>query len=167
MYRLWTQRRLHQHKWGVCHSTNLRLGGGFPRRPGRSCHRPQMGFTDKSGTVVIKPEYEADILDHFKFSEGLAAVKVDGKWGYIDKTGQLAIKPAFEGADPFSEGLAASQIDHKNGYINAVGELVIKPRFDLAVEFSEGLARVNIGWTYGLNSTDPGYRQGKWGFIDR
>ena len=42
------------------------------------------GFVDKAGKEVIPPAYE----DAFDFSEGFAAVKLNGKWGFIDKTGK-------------------------------------------------------------------------------
>ena len=38
------------------------------------------GFIDKSGKVVIEPQF--DLV--FDFSEGLARVEKDGKWGFID-----------------------------------------------------------------------------------
>lgn len=125
------------------------------------------GFIDRNGLMVVQPRYEANILDDFKFSEGLAAVKIGEKWAYIDRVGQFVVKPKFDDAERFSEGMARVAINHKNGYIDSAGRMIIKPRFDNAVEFSEGLARINIGYTYGLNSTDPGYRNGKWGYIDR
>jgi len=50
----------------------------------------EYGFIDKTGKEVIAPQYDATLLNNvegvyevFKFSEGLAAVKKDGKWGFI------------------------------------------------------------------------------------
>jgi hypothetical protein len=40
--------------------------------------------------MVIAPHY--DEIDT-PFSEGLAGVKVGGKWGYIDKTGKYVWAP--------------------------------------------------------------------------
>src|SRR5438552_1932761 len=40
------------------------------------------GFIDRSGKVIIKPQFDLT----FQFSEGLAAIQIKGKWGYIDKT---------------------------------------------------------------------------------
>ena len=40
----------------------------------------KFGFLDHNDTIVIPPEYE----DGRKFSEGLAAVKKNEKWGFID-----------------------------------------------------------------------------------
>ena len=40
------------------------------------------------------------------FSEGLAAVKLDGKWGYIDTQERLVISPQYLHAFDFSDGMA-------------------------------------------------------------
>ena len=45
------------------------------------------GFIDKNGNEIVKPEYD----NAYDFSEGLAAVAKDFKWGFIDKTGNEAI----------------------------------------------------------------------------
>ena len=60
------------------------------------------GFIDKSGKVVIEPQFD----DVGPFSEGFAGVEKDGKWGFIDKSGKVVIEPQFDDAEPFSEGLA-------------------------------------------------------------
>ena len=41
------------------------------------------GFIDETGQIVIEPVYEGVA----PFSEGLAAVRLDGKFGYINKAG--------------------------------------------------------------------------------
>lgn len=52
--------------------------------------------------VAIPPQYEeAD-----SFSEGLARVKINSKWGYIDKTGKLIVQSELDEAESFSDGLA-------------------------------------------------------------
>jgi hypothetical protein len=38
------------------------------------------------------------------FYEGLAVVRIGGKWGYIDRTGKYVINPQFDSAFPFFEG---------------------------------------------------------------
>ncbi len=53
-------------------------------------------------TTLVEPAYE----DAGSFSEGLAAVKKDGKWGYIDETGEAVIDFRYDYAGRFSEGLA-------------------------------------------------------------
>ena len=90
--------------------------------------------------------YRPDILTlPGVFSEGLAAVKVRGKWGYINPESEIVIKLQFDEAWSFSEGLASVKIEDKYGYIDKLGEVVIKPQFGLTKPFCEGLAAVAIG----------------------
>ncbi|HEB7570868.1 TPA: WG repeat-containing protein [Campylobacter coli] len=49
-------------------------------------------FIDKSGKIVIKPEFD-DVGD---FKKGLAKVELNGKYGFIDKSGKIAIEPKFD-----------------------------------------------------------------------
>jgi len=51
------------------------------------------------------------------FSEGLAAVKLDGKWGYIDKNGNEVIKCVYDCDGFFSEDLVAVRLNGKYGYL--------------------------------------------------
>jgi hypothetical protein len=68
-----------------------------------------VGFIDKTGNIVIKPQFNSA----WKFSQGLAAVFIGDKVGYIDKMGNIVIKPQFNSAWKFSEGLAAVQTGDK------------------------------------------------------
>jgi WG containing repeat len=74
----------------------------------------KIGYIDKSGKVVIPPEFDGGS----RFSEGLAAVWIGNKAGYIDKTGKFIIPPQFDFAYPFYEGLAEVEIGDKYGYIH-------------------------------------------------
>lgn len=56
-----------------------------------------------AGTLVIPFEYD----DAGDFSEGLACVKKDDKWGFIDTSGTLVIPCEYDAAGDFSEGLAS------------------------------------------------------------
>ena len=69
------------------------------------------GFIDKSGKVVIEPQFDSAS----NFSEGFACVEKDGKWGFIDKSGKVVIEPQFDDADAFSEGLAVVAIEVEGG----------------------------------------------------
>ena len=123
------------------------------------------GFIDKSGKVVIEPQF-----DHARdFSEGFAQVIKGGKWvfedemnkmvikdgksGSIDKSGKVVIEPSYQKKGksrqfnriyPFSEGLAQVEKNDKYGFIDKSGKVVIEPQFDGAGNFSEGFARVAI-----------------------
>lgn len=103
------------------------------------------GFVDKSGKVVIEPQFNPDQVQYnARFSDGLAAVNFGAgtNWGFIDKTGAVVINPQFEGSyySPpfFSEGLAAIRVDYKYGYIDKTGRIVLSPKFDEARWFSGG-----------------------------
>jgi hypothetical protein len=102
----------------------------------------------------VPPKYD----DGRDFSEGLATVRIDNKWGYINTIGKLVIKLNYWDCGYFSEGLAPVQISEvknkgKWGFIDARGKMIISPQFDHAFEFSEGVAAVDIG--------------GLWGYIDK
>ncbi len=105
----------------------------------------KFGYIDKSGTVVIAPQF----FVAQDFAEGLAAVRVeeapDSKYGYIDRTGNMVIAPRFRQAYSFSEGLAAVETAKIEwGFIDKSGALKIPDRYQFAGKFSEGLARVAI-----------------------
>lgn len=76
------------------------------------------------------------------FSEGLAAVEADGRWGYIDTSGALVIAPAFDMAGPFSEGLAVVRVEGRYGFADKAGRVVIEPQYDHATGFRNGTATV-------------------------
>src|SRR5690606_18879148 len=63
------------------------------------------------------------------FTEGLAAVKKNGKYGYIDVNNEEAIPFSFDGASSFKEGLAIVQSDTLYGAINKAGEYIIHPAY--------------------------------------
>lgn len=95
----------------------------------------------RTSTLKITPEFTKALQKYDQidaFSEGLAAVRRDGKWGYINLKGEEVIPCQFSDDFPpgqFSEGLACvvderSEVDKKLwnkrvGFINKKGEFVI------------------------------------------
>ena len=53
---------------------------------------------DKSGNIVINGQYESAGY----FSNGLAKVKKNGKWGYIDERGTVVIDFQYDSVGDFT-----------------------------------------------------------------
>lgn len=114
------------------------------------------GFINKSGKIVIEPEFD----DVKVFSEGLSGAKYIDKWGFINKNGDFAIDFIYDDVSNFSEGIALVFVkDYENpnegryGYINREGEYIIRPIFEDGGDFVGGIAPVKIN--------------GKWAYIDK
>lgn len=96
--------------------------------------------------MVIEPRFEAA----GQFSDGLAPIKGEGKYGYVGKDGQIVIPTEFDSAAPFSGGLGIVKRAGKYGYISKDGQLVTPVEFEFAGPFSEGLALVQVDEKYGF-----------------
>ncbi len=122
------------------------------------------------------------------FSEGLAAVKINNKWGFIDTSGKVVIAPQFnlyqaQFNAAFSDGLVAinftsaqksgtagnDPVGLRWGFADKTGKVVIKPKFEgnyyAPPHFANGLAVIGgsfIGTTiatFGMNT--------KYGYINK
>src|ERR1700675_1590955 len=102
------------------------------------------GFIDRSGSFLIKPEYER--VRHF--SEGRACVRRNGKWGMIDADGQQILDCQFDELEPLNAGMAAAKIDGKAGFISAAAKWLIEPKFDKCLRFFGNLAVLKLERTY-------------------
>src|SRR5262245_38164362 len=72
------------------------------------------GYIDKaSETQRIPFRFEVANM----FDEGVAPVRIDGRYGYIDRTGQVVIAPQFQAAGPFEGGYAEVRVEGKSGII--------------------------------------------------
>jgi WG containing repeat len=82
------------------------------------------GFIDSLGHYAIRPVFDVAM----PFSEGLAAVRLNNRWGYVNKSGEMQIPnnyPFF--AEEFAGGLAvvSDPVHGAKMYINGDG----KPQF--------------------------------------
>lgn len=109
------------------------------------------GFMDTTGVLVIRATYD----DAGPFSEGLAAVSVQGKWGYINREGKMVIEPVYKSAWAFHEGFArVAAFDSTDIFINRNGQTLQSNGWSAADDFSDGRARVKMGNLYGyIDST--------------
>ena len=109
------------------------------------------GYVDTSGKVVIPVTFAGARL----FSEGLAAVLVDGKWGYIDRDGKMVIPPRFAEADAFRGGRAVVRTGDggfakNSGLIDRSGKFVVEPHYEQISKVGDGF------WSIG--DIDRSYR---------
>jgi hypothetical protein len=101
----------------------------------------------KTGNEIISLKY--DSIE--SFSEGLAAVRLNGRAGFIDKTGREIISlTKYDWADSFSEGLAGVRLNGKWGFIDKTGKEVIPLKYNIVLPFSEGVAEVRVNYKIGL-----------------
>ena len=158
----WIDQNLQQFVEGNCNQkrliTNyyrvfdyLKIDNGLSYHEGWAIKRlrgNKTAYIDNQGNAfIVSYDYTG------VFSEDLAKVKKDDKWGFIDKTGRLAIPLEYDYADKFFEGLAFVIKDDKWGFIDRTGKLAIPLEYDYAGVFSEGLAKVK--------------KDGKYGYIDK
>ena len=109
------------------------------------------GFVNPKGELVIGFRFD----DTREFSEGLAVVRVGGKWGYTDRSGRLAIKPQYKGAYSFKNGRArVTTLDGKWGFIGNTGQVVVPATYENAYDFEDGTARVQVAGKLGTIDAD-------------
>ncbi|HTS13859.1 MAG TPA: WG repeat-containing protein [Candidatus Limnocylindrales bacterium] len=92
------------------------------------------GFIDKEGHWVIEATFE----DAHHFCDGLAPVKVNGRWGFVDTRGQLVVPAQYEAADSFDGGIATVYIrDEKGithqGWIDRTGKLLYESSLETKI----------------------------------
>ena len=99
------------------------------------------GYLNQSG------EQWKQYTDAYRFSEGLAAVQIEGEYGFIDTEGNLVLQPTWEEVTWFTCGLCPARKENKWGYIDKQGNWAITPQFDKAYVYQKenGLAIVEKG----------------------
>ncbi len=106
------------------------------------------GFLDKTGKEVITAQFESAS----SFSQGLAAVKINGKWGYIDKTGKIVLEPTYGYALDFkkyeNQIAAIVTIKGNNIYINKSGIEIEKPLIEIAANELRPFSDNDFTWGY-------------------
>ncbi len=119
------------------------------------------GYISHSLRLEIAAVYE-NAMD---FSENLAAVKKDGKWGYISSAGVTKIPFEFDScsfadgmardcAFSFINGLAPVCKAGKYGIINSAGETVVDFTFDTILQGENGKYIAMQGGKWGIITLD-------------
>ena len=71
---------------------------------------------------------EYKFKDKRTYSEGLAAVNLEGGWGFVTRKGRLIIPAKYDEVYDFSGGLAVVKLNGKWGLVSAVGKSVASGR---------------------------------------
>jgi hypothetical protein len=148
-------------------------------------HGGKFGVIDRSGKIVIKPEYDALQIS----SNGLARVWKHQKHDVLDIKRQKLWGKPFHWVGEFRDGRAqfVQAPEGPVGYVDEKGNVVVEAKYKVAYDYHNGLARVyGEGWgqfidTNGLPLGGQTYesvtwfscglaavkRGGKWGYINQ
>lgn len=106
-----------------------------------------------------KKAFDCDIEEGFKFSGGLAKVKVNGMYGFIDTSGEFNTPPQYDDARSFYEGYAAvaianCRLELNKNVKNSIG---LKWNFinlfnqNILTEYADNLSNISDGDYYFRN----------------
>ncbi|WP_201634342.1 WG repeat-containing protein [Psychrobacter immobilis] len=128
----------------------------------------RVGYIDKDGQLIIPFEFDAIVageggesLEFNDFSEGLAAVSKNDKYGFIDTKGKVVIELKYEWASSFSDGLTIVSVEGLYGAIDTQGKTVIPFEYQALADFHDGFA------TAARPPKDPEDYESKYGMINK
>lgn len=116
------------------------------------CYNPILkkhGVIDKIGNEVIPFGFNTSEIEYSKFSNGLAKIKKNEKYGFINKINELIIPCVYDKVSHFKDGFALAKIKTKEFLINTQGE-IFKSKFKIASTFNDGLAIVKQDKKFGF-----------------
>jgi hypothetical protein len=93
----------------------------------------------------MEPEYDEANF----FSERLAAVSKDGKYGFINKSGEVVVNLKYNDVEAFHYGAAIVLEDSLYGLINRQGEFLIPPDYEELSETGGDLYIASVSGKYG------------------
>ena len=105
------------------------------------------GLNDPKTKEIIVPHIYERV---FRFSDGLALVIKNNRYGFIDIKGNEVVPPQYDNAFRFSGGFARVAQNGLYTFIDKTGTEITSPKYDMVFEFSDGLARVVKGELYGF-----------------
>jgi hypothetical protein len=112
---------------------------------------------DQTGNFIPRKPVS---LDGTRYSDGMIAVRGNGKLGYMDLNGQIAIETRYDAGGAFAEGLAPVELDGRWLFIDKSGATVAKlPEAIIFAEpLSDGLSLV---------TAEAGQATRKFGYVDK
>ncbi|MGL5646575.1 MAG: WG repeat-containing protein [Clostridium sp.] len=115
-------------------------------------------FYGGDGRITVLPIYD----EAYPFEDGLASIKIDGKYGFIDYVGREVIEPIYEYTDIcFRGGRCPAKKNGKFGYIDKEGNSKILFKYDFCSEFLVNNIIEGKGIFYAIVE-----EEGKYGIID-
>lgn len=149
---------------GEVKPNELKLSNGFYPVANSLGEGAKYGFIGRNLQLEIALEFE-NAMD---FSDDMAAVKKEGKWGYINKNGVKVIPCEFDscasadamGSDcafAFTGGLAPVSKGGKFGIINKKAESVVDFVFDAILPGKNGVFIACKGGEWGIITIDEEY----------
>lgn len=97
---------------------------------------------NQRGIVSVKTTFPLNekLEQLTSFSEGLALIKKDKKWGAVDNQGQEAIAPRYDSLLNKQGGLTPALQNQLWGYLNDTGSWAVEPRYKKVFPFFNDLA---------------------------
>lgn len=87
------------------------------------------------------------------YSQGLAAVEKDGKWGFVNKKDKLLVSLKYDSVSDFSSGHAMVRLNGKWSYVNLRGQEIAPIKYEKVMPFSSGRGWVKLNGKYGFIDT--------------
>jgi hypothetical protein len=139
------------------------------------------GFVDDKGRCVIRPAYDAVtgfyeglavvtrndsaffinkqnenpfnkvFSDAQVFKNGIAPVKLHGRWYFINRQGQ-SVSGFYEEINDLSDNVYVVKMGDKYGALDHFGQMILEPRFDKLGDFRNGMAYYTEKGSYGFVS---------------
>ncbi len=106
-------------------------------------------YYDATGEYTNKLNIDA----MYTFSEGLAPVSKNNKFGVVDRTGKFIVPIQYDQTGYCSEGYITIKQNEKWGFIDAKGKVLVAPKYDKVEPFYGGFASVCLGDKWGLIDT--------------
>jgi hypothetical protein len=90
----------------------------------------KVGIINKNGNVVVPAIYQW-LENVHNFSDGLAAMALNRKYGFVDTTGRIVVQFKYDKVEPFRNSIAKVWVGWQHvGYINSNGKEIISPNFE-------------------------------------
>ena len=117
------------------------VGGKWDEIDGAALQGGKWGYIDRTGAWAIKPRFELNydsiylsdqdamyfryLLETGRFSDGRAAVQVEGGWGFIDRSGALVIPGPYTWVEAFHAGHTRVMNEHDKKFSENTRQQII------------------------------------------